>query len=255
MNRHSFTFPKNYSEAWNELLDLSNELIHYNKKLSNQKFLPILGLCKKASHTAFAIASLVSIELWQDSIMLSRTLLDLEIVMKWLLHKDTELRLEAYKQGLEQEKKRFTNKMQAGKSISSKVANLLFTEEAVNDNNYNEKLERSWSGMTLREMSEEVAMEGNYDMSYWISSIFLHSHYLSITSLIAEKDDTENPIFNFFDHTNSGLSRFMSLTAIPFQLCHIYTFANERLGLQLNDKIESCWTSCHNSLAKSNDNQ
>ncbi|MES1224347.1 MAG: DUF5677 domain-containing protein, partial [Bacteroidota bacterium] len=114
MNRQSFLFPKNYSEAWNGLLDLSHELIHDDKKLSNQNFLPVLGLCKKASYTTFAIASLVSMELWQDSLMLSRTLLDLEIIMKWLLHKDVDTRIAAYKQGLEQEKKRFINKMRAG---------------------------------------------------------------------------------------------------------------------------------------------
>lgn len=115
-------------------------------------------------------------ELWSDAFVLSRSLIEIEIIVKWLMKEDSGRRIEMYPSGSESEKKRLL-KMVAGISVSAQTLSDLIDPTGLDTDP--EKGGKGWSGLNIRQMSREVNIERHYDLAYWISSSLVHSDSLS----------------------------------------------------------------------------
>ena len=242
-------FPQEYIVSWHTLVELCDQLLDYSTPLQNEHLWPIFALCKKAATTTKAVATLASMEFWSDAFALSRTLTDIEIIVKWLMKENTEHRIEKYLSGIEHEKRRLLNKMNAGISVTAQTMSDLIdpaelaTLPPIEDNR------KGWSGLTIREMSREVDMERHYDAAYWISSSIVHSHALSLLEWNPKRDQENEMLVGFFCQHNDGFQSRIVLSAVPMQVLHIFTFVDKELGLGFGQKIDAAWHFAHLAIA------
>jgi hypothetical protein len=240
-------FPPNYTASWQALLGLCEQILNYSTPLKSEHLWPLLALCKKAAMTAKAIAALASMELWSDAFVLSRSLIEIEIIVKWLMKEDSVRRIEMYTSGSESEKKRLLKKMVAGISVSAQTLSDLIDPAGLDTDP--EKGGKGWSGLNIRQMSREVDMERNYDLAYWISSSLVHSSVLSLLEWNPKRDDEHELLVSFFCQHNDGLQSHLVLTATPLQVLHIFTFVERELGLGFAGNLDSAWHYAHLAVA------
>jgi hypothetical protein len=110
------------------------------------------------------------------------------------------------------------------------------------------EINKTWSGLTVREMAREVNMEQNYDLPYWISSAFIHSHALSILDA-NPKRNKENPILT--DMFSQGEKRFLNtivMEGVPCQVLHTFSSIDSALNLGIKGQIDSAWYHVHMSF-------
>lgn len=207
-------FPREYIPSWHTLIELCDQLLDYSTSLKSEDLWPVLALGKKAAITTKAIATLAGMEFWSDAFALSRTLTDIEIILKWLMKEDTVHRIQTYLAGIENEKKRLVNKMTAGLSVSAQTLSDLIDPAELGTAPPIEDNRKGWSGLTIREMSREVDMERHYDAAYWISSSIVHSHALSLLEWSPKRDHENEVLVSFFCQHNDGFQSHMVLSAI-----------------------------------------
>jgi hypothetical protein len=196
------------------------------------------------------IGALATLELWSDALVLSRSLLELEITIKWILQQDVKGRLHAYLSGISQEKKRLLNKMNAGISVSAQVLSMLIEPSDLGIDTATTELKASWSGQNVRELAREVDMEQNYDLPYWISSMFAHAHALSVLEFHPDKRKESEVFARMFSQQGGDFLSTMVMEAVPCQFLHILGSIDKGLDLGLEPAIAATWQKVHQSFNK-----
>jgi hypothetical protein len=171
------------------------------------------------------------------------------------ISEDSERRLELFASTIHDEEERLARKMSEGVSVSAQVLADLIGDKL------REKLSRnadgvksaqshsakSWPPFPIREMAREVDLERDYDLVYWLQSIFAHAHPLSI--LEAHPSDWEHLLCPLFTcEATSGMPRALCLVALPSSSLHVFQAIDESLNLGLGAKIEEAWKAIHSLL-------
>ena len=140
--------------------------------------------------------------------------------------------------------------MVAGRSVSAQMlADFVDATTLINGTGLGET-GRGWSGLTIRDMAREIDLERIYDLPYWISSAFIHSHALSILGKNDELKQKEEVLAPMFDEGLEGLPRFLVLGATPSESLHIFMFVDKVLQLGIERQIESAWTAVQDCLSE-----
>lgn len=238
---------------WEAILKLSLSIRQDNKPLPKQELWPIKGLARRAANISRGLAVLVMHGLWAEVLILGRALMEIEIIMKWLLKEGGNARLESYIAAINEEKKRLRRKMSSGVSVSAQILSELIGEaldaeiDADSDDRNNTGQNKRWPPISIRDMSKEVDMERNYDIVYWLQSIFTHSHPLSVI-------ESHPPEFGhllchmFTCEASSGLPRATALTGMPMVILHVFATADTALQLGLGSDIEHAWELVRSSV-------
>jgi hypothetical protein len=228
---------------WDALLRLAHEVRNKAKLFSDDSLWPIKGLARRSGNLVRGVGILVMHGLWVEALICGRALMEIEITMKWLLHKDRNERISYYATTIDAEKHRLARKMSAGVSVSAQVMNDLIGPE-LRDELRHKSNRNPWPKIPIREMAKEVDMDRNYDVAYWLTSIFAHAHPLSIVE--AHPPDQDHLLCPLFTcEADSGLPRGYALTAIPMASLHLFSTASEALALGLNDDISHVWQLLH----------
>jgi len=193
--------------------------------------------------------------LWAEALILGRSLMELEIIIKWLLSEKVEERLNQYIGAILDEEKRLARKMEKGVSVSAQILSELIGDKLLErirdrrDTEASETLNRigsksRWPNRSVREIAKEVDLERNYDMVYWIESIFAHAHPLSI--LEDHPSDWDHLLCPLFTcEARDGLPRALCLVAFPASILHVFSIVNDALSLRLDGKIKRAWKAVH----------
>lgn len=242
--------PELYYPQWHAILQIGERILNCPQSPTHAPLWPILGLSKKAAATTEAIAALASAQLWADALVLKRTLIEIEITIKWFLDQDTENRIQRYVSGIDHESMNLLNKMSAGRSVSAQFLADLINPAALAPSNPVEEIGRSWSGLSIRDMSRDCDMERIYDMAYWISSAFVHSHVLSILDYNPSLKEQQEILGPLFGRGSDDFPCWLVLGATPSQALHIFMAADRVLHLGLSQEIESSWELVRQCLRK-----
>lgn len=245
-----YRFSKVFTASWNSILELSETVLGYSQPLKDNDFWPVLALGKRACGTMKGIGALATLELWSDALVLSRSLLELEITIKWILQQDVKGRLRTYLSGISQEKKRLLNKMNAGISVSAQVLSMLINSSDLGTDTATTEIQSSWSGQKVRELAREVGMEQNYDLPYWISSMFAHAHALSVLEFHPDKRKESEVLAGMFSQKSGDFLSTMVMEAVPCQFLHILGSIDKGLDLGLEPAIAATWQKVHQSFNK-----
>lgn len=240
-------------EEWRIILELATSIRKMNPALPQPYMWPIRGLARRSANISGGLAVLVMNGLWAEALILGRSLMEMEITLKWLLSGDTKKRLNRYIGAIRDEEKRLCRKMTEGVSVSAQILSELIGDQlrdrlakgvkTPGPASYHGPKSR-WPYLPIREMAREVDLERNYDLGYWIESIFAHVHPLSILeSHPSHWDHLLCPLFTC--EAREGLPRALCLVALPASVLHVFATVNDALNLGLQTKIEKAWKAVH----------
>lgn len=232
-----FSFPKPYDRMWEQLVKVAQKVLVLSLQ-PNDDLWVILALAKKAAKSVNSCASLISLEHWGDTFTIGRSMLELDIIIKWLCEQDTQERLSEYLSGIQDEKKRFLKKMNDGYSTFAQIYSEFYGKELRESISEGEK---SWNKHNLRELSVEIGEEHNYDSFYWVSSAFVHSHVLSLFEWNADLRQNEIILAPIFSPDKQGTFQFSILVGVLVTALSTFETANNKLNLGMTDEIELTW--------------
>jgi hypothetical protein len=231
----ALSFPPEYRRMWDQLHEVACAVLSSSTPLPDKELWPLLALTKKAANSVIGAAALVSLELWGDALVIGRSLLELDIILKWLIEKDTKIRLTEYLSGISEEKKRFAKKIDEGYSTFAQVYGTLYPDELRAMAHEGGK---TWSKHHLRELSVETNKEPEYDSFYWISSAYVHSHALSLLEWNSELRRQENVLSPLFCMDRPGPFEYAVIIGIPSLSLGIFGTTNEYLSLGIGAAID-----------------
>jgi hypothetical protein len=223
---------------WSGLLSVCKTVRTARKnpqELPDPSYWPIDGLVKRATDCTQSISILAAQGLWPDALILTRVLFEIDVVVSWLTQKDTSARIERYIAGINQEKEKLAKKMDAGMSIAAKMLAELIGKSGLDIRDNENSQQRNWSGMNIRDMSNAVDLEGSYDIPYWHSSIFAHSHVLSVLCISGELASQEKQLRTMFSWSKEGWPCKLVLMGTPAIILHIFEVADPILQLGLKE--------------------
>lgn len=230
--------PRGQNKHWVEIVDLWQIAVNVAKSKQQSDLWPILGFLFRANDLIQAVACLAEKQLWVEATILGRSLLEIEIVVKWLLHKDQSTRMKSFSNGIDGEKRRLLRKMKDGVSVTAQILGDVFEAKLKEELTGKNELD-TWPPTSIRDMAREVDMERNYDIPYWIQSIYSHASPLSI--LECQPAKIKSFLVDLFDKGPNGMVPRIMNTAIPAASLHLLSTINVALHLDLSDRIEKVW--------------
>jgi hypothetical protein len=173
--------------------------------------------------------------------------MEIEITVKWLLSGDSNKRLDQYVRAIHIEEERLGRKLSDGFSVSAQIMNELFGEHLKQRRASHARAgsptsgrKSGWPPVSIREMSKEVNLERNYELGYWIESVYAHAHPLSI--LEAHPSDWDHVLCSMFTcEARNGLPRFICVLALPSSILHVFAALDEVLSVGLQAEITRAW--------------
>ncbi len=255
---HARTHLPQLPDEWRQILEMASLLRQAGTNPSEPHLWPITGMARRAANMTRGLALLVMNGLWAESLVVGRSLMEMEITVKWLLAKDVKDRLDLYVGAIRDEEERLARKLSDGISVSAQVLNEFVGDQLrerlkksplrPNLPPRNQKKKRTgWPYLSIRDMAKEVGLERNYELGYWIESVFAHVHPLSVLeSHPIEWDHILCPLFACESRT--GMPRALCLVALPSSILHLFATFDDVMGLGLGPRLEEAWAELHELL-------
>lgn len=242
-------------DEWRLILEMATLMRTASPSVTEPYLWPIRGLARRAANTSRGLAVLVMNGLWAEALIVGRSLMEMEITVKWLLARDVKDRLSRYIGAIHDEEERLARKLADGISVDAQMLNELVGDQ-LRDRLKNSPLRpdaspqdrrrrrSGWPYLSIREMAREVGLERNYELCYWIESVFTHVHPLSVLeSHPTEWDHILCPLFAC--EARTGMPRAFCLVALPASILHLFATLDEALGLGLQATIDETWKAVH----------
>jgi hypothetical protein len=230
--------PEPYYTAWNNLFHLCEDFKKLEENLSGLSEWPVLALGIKSARTTQSIGSLAAMQQWQDAMILGRALFETEIIVKYLLHSETKLKVEEYLNEILDEEIKLKAKMKEGISVSAQMMNDLFSDQDFLSSNLKTHPKKR-NLKSIREKARITAIDRSYDICYWMESLICHSHALSISQWNPDLLKINSPFVKMFSNSFNELSSSMVLQALPFNSLDTLQLVDHYCNLGLKDKIEN----------------
>lgn len=186
---HILSFPTEYQSLWREIERHANTLrIWEDYSVKGDEWVYI-GILKRAAELVTGISQLLAAKNFAASTVLDRALLELKFRASWLSEKPQKKRLSDFASMVEAENSILIRKMKEGKSLSAQILNHLFGDKAVAESNRDGKARSS-----VFRLAEEADLAFDYDIPYWLESLYVHSHPLSMLMFRPKLPFQRNPL-------------------------------------------------------------
>jgi hypothetical protein len=212
---------------------------------------PIQGLAVRSASLSAAAATLIMRNYWSEAFVLGRTLMEIEITMKWLTDGSAaSQRLKEFVDTIQYEQVRLVRKGASGVSVTAQVfcdvmKERLERESASTDATASEPSGSSeWGETSIRDRARACGLEDNYDFMFWQVSCYAHAHPLSVIEFAPPELDLA--IRHLFSgNLQSGYVRDVVERGLPAQILHTIGTANDCLGLGMADDLARAWKVFH----------
>lgn len=221
---------------WPELLDLCKNISQIQPKPDDRSCWPILGLVKRTANLVRSIAVLSSKGFWSESIGLLRVLFEAQIALQWLNSEDKSDRIEIYAASVEEAKQVLIKKMLAGKSLSS--LGLALTVGVDGLDYRASKAGKAWSALSVRERSQEVNAEREYDVMYWYASQYVHASALSVLGFDKEVM-SKFPFLGEWFEWNGSFAKWIITFGVPSAAFRAFRTAEAVLPASLRGQVHT----------------
>jgi len=212
---------------------------------------PYKGFARRAADLSVGMAALVMSGVWAEALTLGRSVIELEILLKWFAG-DHKERLSIYLESIRREEQRVSRKTAKGTSASMQILGDLLDAQSLGrltDGTATLGPRVSVNRPTLsfekvRELAKQVDLEWNYDSAYWMSSIFAHIHPLSVIE--SHPPEWEHVFCRLFACGGSdSMPRSLAILALPASALHVFSLLDQTLSLGLEGDIEEAWKAVH----------
>jgi hypothetical protein len=241
-----FSLPK----EWELILKIAHAIRMSKIPPPAKHMWPIRGLGRRAANLARGLAVVIMHGLWAEGLILGRALMEIEITVKWLLVGDSVARLQRYVNAIHSEEERLCRKLDDGISVSAQFLNELVGEELrtrVKNRSSSGKAAYSklrWPAASIREMAKEIGLERDYELGYWMESIFAHAHPLSVLEAHpSEWDHILCPLFTC--ERREGIPRALCLVALPSSVLQTFAAIDGVMKIGLQRELEEAWEAFH----------
>ena len=208
---HILSFPKDYQLLWREIGRHASTISIWSSDSNKGDEWIYIGILKRAAELIMAISILLSLKNFAAATILDRALMELKFRASWLSEDKDKKRLHEYSNLVESEKIVLKRKMKAGKSFTSQIMSLLFSdsEPAIKEHNQPERT-------SISQLAEQADLAFDYDIPYWTESLFVHSHPLSM-AMYRSKSQAVNDIFSeaVFEMSSGEMLPFMMFGGSP----------------------------------------
>lgn len=205
---------------------------------------PVLALAKRIGSLARSIAVLASERCWADSIVLLRVTVEAQLLIEWML-RDPDKRCRAYVAGIQDEEARLSKKLNSSGAITFQILSDLGLLET--DPQSGPQSTASDRRPDLRTVACQAGDEASYDTAYWIASVYVHNHPLSLMKYCHSFVKVDRALSGFFEEEFlSYLVIYGSVTCI----LHALQTVNEQLDLSLESGIALAWDRFHEAMVK-----
>jgi hypothetical protein len=218
----SLNIPDPFLKPWMSVLGLGEAILNIPRPTDESWV--ILALARKAARSTYAAASLASLYLWGDALVIGRTLFEAELTVEWLLAGEGRQHIRAYLQEIAEEQDRLLRKSNAGRSVSAQILGEMRSGEPTPRAKREKK-------PNIRDKARKLDMERLYDLEYWMASAFAHSHALSLSEWHEELHQTDQQVAAMFSLRPADLPCWSVLTGLPTSA--IRTFRRVDLALSL----------------------
>ena len=227
--RLHINIPSPFLEAWIPLLELSGAVLELPRPNGDEWVL--LALARKAARSMYALASLASLNLWGDALVIGRSLFETELRVQWLLAGPYDERVSEYLNEVGTEEARLQRKGRAGRSVSAKVlaATRVVGGPATSSGGK--------ARHNIRETAKPLDMERLYDLPYWISSTFVHTGVLSLAEWHHALARADRQLAAMFSLGHRDLPCWLTLSGVPTSAIRTYRAIDDRLALGLGSRI------------------
>lgn len=262
--------PLQRSAPWDALVRLVSRIEPRVRAQGPRDVWPLQGLAVRAASLAAAVAALVERRLWSEAFILGRTLMEIEITMKWLTAGPAaSQRLSDYVATINDQQERLVRKWEDGASVSAQLFGDLYgdrlrkeimsakqasvaTKSAANAPTLQPQDAAADTGTpdaSIRERACATGLADSYDFLFWQMSCYAHADALSVIEFAPPEMDLA--IRNLFSgNLSSGHVQRLVEDGLPVQILHTIGTANECLGLGLTDDIEQAWDVVHQAIGR-----
>jgi hypothetical protein len=236
---------------WRRTLDVARRL-RQPIDLPEPHLWPYKGFARRAADLSFGMAALVMSGVWAEALILGRSIIELEILLKWFATADQEKRLNVYIQSIRKEEQRVARKIANGTSSAMQVLGDVLgpevfarlAEGTATLGPAKDAGAKNLSFENVRERAKIVDLEWNYDSAYWMASIFAHIHPLSVIE--SHPPDWEHTLCRMFACGGEDpMPRSLAIVALPASALHVFTLLDQTLHLELERPIEQAWAAVH----------
>lgn len=239
--QENLSLSQKYRSFWDSVMSIGQNILEIETTKIEELWC-VLALCKKSIQTYKTIYQIATYPQIGECITLARTIFDNEIMVRYLLKDSSLERVQNYLAGKEVAKSEMHYKIQHEKSATFQIIRDKIKEDTSYFQYQEKKLPKK---QTIREISEQVGLDGSYDTFYWTSSKFIHADLLSLNSYKTDFFDGEQLLQSFFDSKNESMLIYIMEFNPPLLTLHCIEQANNGLKLGLDDMINNCWEFFH----------